>query len=600
MKKWHFKITLTIFLFLVGFLVLADTNDPFAELTYPIPELDNCESRDTCETYCENPNNAESCLNYAEAHGLMSVQEIEEARRMLALGIISGPGGCRGQAECEAYCDIIAHMEECLEFALANDLVPPEELEDAQKVIAAIRQGITPPNCQGKTECDIYCSQPQNMEECMKFAIAAGLMPPDEMEEAQMVLEAIKRGFTPPPCQGEEECDQYCSIPEHIEQCIDFAVAAGFMSEEEAEMVKRTGGRGPGGCRGEEECEAFCENPDNAEECINFAIEYGFMSAEEAAEAKRMLELGLTGGPGGCQGKECETYCDDVSHMKECIEFSLQAGFMEPEEAERALRIAELGIMGGPGGCQSEQECKFFCDQPENMEECIDFGVLIGDMTPEEAEQAKKGMEMMMRGGPGGCKSEDECRAYCELPDHFEECLRFQVEMGFISQEEAQLMQQKMPTQPQGGPGGCQTEEECKTYCQDPVHYEECSVFRLETQAIPPPETQQMMEQQMQQQQIIIPGTEPFGGMKIPEEMMKSMEMGEMMPYPEEIMGIPEQILTPQEMESLEGMMPPENMMMPPPTEVVPPPPKEEVPPQSLLEQVLDDLLASIINAFEF
>lgn len=171
---------------------------------------------------------------------------------MLELGVTAGPGGCWGQAECSAYCDDLSHLEECLNFAERYGLIPPEELEEGKKVAAAIREGVKPPNCRNKTECDVYCNQPENIEECLNFALAAGIIPPEEQEEAKMAMEAVKKGVKPASCRGRAECDIYCSVPEHLEECITFAQAAGFISPEEAMMIRKTGGRGPGGCRGKE------------------------------------------------------------------------------------------------------------------------------------------------------------------------------------------------------------------------------------------------------------------------------------------------------------------------------------------------------------
>jgi len=174
------------------------------------------------------------------------------------------------------------------------------------------------------------------------------------------------------------------------------------------------------------------------EECIKFSLEYGFMSQEEAEDALKMLEAGLTGGPGGCQGKEkCDAFCNDLANMKECIEFSVKAGFMTSEEAEQALKMAELGIIGGPGGCQGEEECRAFCDNPDNMEVCLDFAVKIGDMTLEEKEQ-------ILKGGPGGCRGQ-ECETYCDDPAHSKECIEYAVEQGFITPEEAEAMMAPPP-----------------------------------------------------------------------------------------------------------------------------------------------------------
>lgn len=60
------------------------------------------------------------------------------------------------------------------------------------------------------------------------------------------------------------------------------------------------------------------------------------MEEEEYQEAKKFMEAtGGTGiGPGGCQGQECEAYCDDPAHQDECFEFFKNAGMIDPEEIE--------------------------------------------------------------------------------------------------------------------------------------------------------------------------------------------------------------------------------------------------------------------------
>jgi len=103
-------------------------------------------------------------------------------------------------------------------------------------------------------------------------------------------MAAIKKGVKPLPCNGKDECDEYCSNPENIESCIIFAEAAGFISPEEATMARKTGGKGPGNCRGKEECEKYCEDPAHGEECFNFAVEQGFIEPEEAEEMREMME----------------------------------------------------------------------------------------------------------------------------------------------------------------------------------------------------------------------------------------------------------------------------------------------------------------------
>ena len=255
-----------------------------------------CTSPQECQQYCEDINNMDECVDFAEKHGFMEGEELEEARKVQRAlrGGATLPGGCRSKQECEAYCEDPENMEQCITFAESAGFMKPDELQEAKKVLKAVRAGHRPPPCRGERECDEYCSAPENFEQCITFAEAADLIPPEELKQAKQALVAIRKGVRPPRCRGERECDEYCSQPEHAKECIDFAVAAGFMTEKDAELARKTGGRGPGGCRGEDECEAFCQNEANEEACFNFAKEHDLISPDQLREMEegknRLLE----------------------------------------------------------------------------------------------------------------------------------------------------------------------------------------------------------------------------------------------------------------------------------------------------------------------
>lgn len=478
---------------LVGiFVFLCFGSFAFAQeltgITFPVAELGNCQDKDDCAAYCDKEENMAACLDFAEAHNLLPALEIKMARDMLRLGVTAGPGGCRGQMECAAYCDEISHIEECITFAEEHGLIPPEELENAKKVIAAMEKGLTPPNCKNKSECDVYCQTPEHMEECLTFGEAAGLIPPEELENAKKALEAVKKGVKPPACQGKEACDAYCAEPEHVEECITFAEAAGFMTPEEAAMAKKTGGKGPGGCRGKEVCDAFCEDPANMEACISFALEYGFMPPEEIENTKKTLQALKKGiRPPNCQGEEeCQVYCSQPEHMEECMNFAVAAGFMTPEEAGQARQGMGMMQQGGPGGCKGREECDAYCNEITHMEECLLFAYEAGLIPSQDLENTekiigaiKKGFHMLP------CRNEEECGVYCATPEHAQECVNFAEAAGFMTPEEAEQVKkgmemiqrqpsegmmppEEMPTEggfPPGFEGKCASPEECIQYC---------------------------------------------------------------------------------------------------------------------------------------
>ncbi len=249
-------------------------------ISFPVAELGNCKSKADCKSYCDRPGNTEACIAFAEKNGLMPKEEIETARKFLAAGG-KGPGGCTGKDSCEAYCNDINNMDACVAFAEQSGIMPPKELDEAKKVQAAIKRGVKPPACNGKKACDAYCEEPNHIEECVSFAAEAGFMSPEEQANAQKMVQAIKSGVKPLPCKGKEECDAYCGQEQNFDACVVFAEAAGFMSKDDATMAKKTRGKGPGGCQGKEACDAFCDNPDNQQTCFNFGKENGLIPPEE-------------------------------------------------------------------------------------------------------------------------------------------------------------------------------------------------------------------------------------------------------------------------------------------------------------------------------
>jgi len=286
------RISFCIVLFglLISFAMFAFTyaqeEDPFASIIYPIAELGDCESRNDCETYCNDFDHINECIAFAEAHDLFSEEDLEQAKKFAEIGT-AGPGDCTSQASCDFYCEDITHIEECLAFGEEHDLIPEEELAEARKVARAIEEGaVLPGGCTSKNSCELYCNDEAHIEECFAFGEAAGLIPPEELEMARKFIELLKNGETPGGCVGERECEAYCENPDHFDECITFAEKAGFIPPEELELLRKTGGKGPGDCLGREECENYCNDPANQEVCFAFATEHGLISEEDLEHAR--------------------------------------------------------------------------------------------------------------------------------------------------------------------------------------------------------------------------------------------------------------------------------------------------------------------------
>ncbi len=461
-------IFITLFLTASYVVIVQATSKD--DILYPVAELNNCQNEAECRMYCDNPpQRMTACWDFAKKHNLITEEEIEGAKKFTKSAVSGGTGWCKSTEECYKYCADVSNLNDCLDFVVENELIDDvSELDEARKVAIYLNNGgKMPGGCRSKDGCMTYCAQPENSAECFKFADEAGFMNEQDLAEFERFIKLLDNGETPGNCRSKEECESYCSIEANFDQCIVFAEKAGFISKDEAEIVRLTGGKGPGGCK-REECRTYCENLDNFEVCLQFAEDNGLVgkviSKEEYDMAKKMMPLMKAGKmPGNCRSKEaCESYCEDESHSDECINFAIEAGFISPEDAEIVRKTGGKG----PGNCRSKEACESYCNDSANNDECLEFAREHGFVSDEDYEMAKK-FGGFGAGGPGGCKSREECEVYCQDPANQEECISFAKKSGFVSEEDYGGYGGD-----QGGPGGCKSREECEAYCRE--HPQEC------------------------------------------------------------------------------------------------------------------------------
>ena len=275
---------------------------------------------------------------------------------------------------------------------------------------------------------------------------------------------------------------------------------------------------GPGGCRGLE-CKKFCDSPDNAEACFEFAAKEGLIPQAEIAQARKFMQASKQGGPGGCRGRECQTFCEDPSHQEECFQFAKNQGIIPPEEIQRFEKgnqiRQEVEQNGGPGGCRDENGCRQYCSDPGNTDECVNFAVQKGGFSQEEGRKSLEQFKKFQEFGDKIRQNPDQFIGAEFNPREFEQKFQQQVKDsgpegfdpnqfkgfgpgqggfgppiggGFGPQGDFGSQggfDQQGGFGPQGGgfgggsggPGGCQGLEECSNFCQDPAHSSECGKF---------------------------------------------------------------------------------------------------------------------------
>ena len=276
-------------------------NAAASKVVFPIAELGNCTDQKNCEVYCEQVGNMQRCIDFAKKNALLERGDIEKSERVIRR-IAEGktPGQCKTRGECENFCHGNGkNMKACVAFAEEMDILPPAELAQAKKVAQALEGGAKlPGTCTDKESCDAYCSEAGHMDECLAFAEKADLIPANEIAEARKVASFLKDGTTPGGCKTKEECKNYCDDESHFTECINFAEKAGFASKADAEMARKTGGKGPGGCKTKEACSEYCNEQDHADECMQFGIAKGLISEEDQKnmeQASEKIQQGLAG-----------------------------------------------------------------------------------------------------------------------------------------------------------------------------------------------------------------------------------------------------------------------------------------------------------------
>ncbi|MCX6751544.1 MAG: hypothetical protein NT161_02120 [Candidatus Nomurabacteria bacterium] len=456
------------------------------DIQYPVLELGSCANKESCKTYCDKPENVNACLNFAEKNNLMQKEEIDAAKNFQDNGMV-GPGGCKGKDKCDTYCSDPVHVDECITFAEKNGLMSSSELGEAKKVQAAIAKGIKPPACGGKKNCETYCSSSEHMEECMNFSIEAGIMDPQKQEESKKVLVAIKQGIKPPACKGKEECDAYCGT--HMEECMTFSLAAGMVPDNQKEQMQKTldafkKGIKPPACQpnqpdqsgkpnqsrqGLQSCDQYCAESSHVEECVKFSVAIGNMTEEQGQNS---IKNGNRG-PGGCIGKDaCDTFCNNPDNEETCFNFAKDNGMIPKED----LQKMEEG--------QQKMKDAFSSIPPEVLDcltstvgadvvEKMKTGSVVGRKFGDSINQCfqKSGVQERPPGQdlPGQNQTDQNQNNQGQQNQQGQQGDKFKPGLGNINPGGQQMPQQ-------AGPGGCKGPEECKTYCKS--HQEECKNFQ--------------------------------------------------------------------------------------------------------------------------
>src|SRR3990172_11959676 len=123
MKKLLTFLVLIIASFALG-IIFASPRNVFAQenpdeiakkygITFPIAELGNCEDYSSCRTYCEDPVNSSTCIDFARSKGFYKEEDTGKAD---LLSKAKSQLGCSSEAACSEVCSKEENFEKCSNF----------------------------------------------------------------------------------------------------------------------------------------------------------------------------------------------------------------------------------------------------------------------------------------------------------------------------------------------------------------------------------------------------------------------------------------------------------------------------------------------------
>lgn len=265
---------------------------------------------------------------------------------------------------------------------------------------------------------------------CAAFAVAAMLVSDALAQQDPSSEKLAKAGIQYPITElggvkNEAEARSFCDRKENRKKCFDFAKAHDLMPREEIRRAEAffAAGEGPGGCTTPEACDNLCKRQENMTTCMRWALDHdGVVPDEERPKLEKALAAVERGVPlpEGCVNEEsCKSICEDpqtVAQLEGCTKFGIEAGLLpddvEPEQALKMVQAMKEGRLPFKNPREFEKCKNSDKETKETVDLCIQVGLEMGMMKPEEAEMAKA---FFAAGGPQklGCKGKD-CKDFCE------------------------------------------------------------------------------------------------------------------------------------------------------------------------------------------
>ena len=163
-----------------------------------------------------------------------------------------------------------------------------------------------------------------------------------------------------------------------------------------------------GSCKDAKDCHVYCEKSENILKCTAYGKNNGLISAEDAVKVQKFSEALKGGGPGKCIDQiTCKLYCDENSHIDECLVFAEKHELVSVGQLKEAKIVAKTlqDIEKLPGGCKDQKTCEVYCSLEKNWTECSNFGKKTGLIS----EAALKQLDEALKETPPAVQTDIKC-----------------------------------------------------------------------------------------------------------------------------------------------------------------------------------------------
>ena len=198
------------FLLFISITFLFSSKVFAIDITYPIPELGNCNNAQTCKVYCDQPENKDSCIAFAKSKNLY--KETVRKEKVNTLSFAKDELGCNSIKSCKNYCEQKINQSKCQSFAQKHGLFTSQEVSPKdEELLSKAKQNL---NCDSFDSCKALCDQKANYTKC------AGLYQDQVTSDDRAMFEKYKpliQEFLG--CDSIVTCMAFCMNPLNMPKC---------------------------------------------------------------------------------------------------------------------------------------------------------------------------------------------------------------------------------------------------------------------------------------------------------------------------------------------------------------------------------------------